>query len=70
MGELFGASHEAYESGDGARAKELSNQAKALREKKDKLHRQAADWIFEREYLKSNFSSPSFLLAQCHIFLS
>lgn len=49
MGELFGASKEAYERGDGAEAKKLSNEAKALREEKERLHDEAADWIFLRE---------------------
>ena len=50
MDRLFDASREAYKQGDGAEAKELSNRAKALKEEKEKINRQAADWIFERGF--------------------
>ncbi|THH08622.1 hypothetical protein EW145_g2591 [Phellinidium pouzarii] len=53
MGQLFGASREAYEHKDGAEAKRLSEQAKALRNKKERLHREAADWIFQRKGIHS-----------------
>lgn len=48
MGRLFGASHAAYERGDGAEAKRLSNEAKELKAKRERLHRSAADWIYEQ----------------------
>lgn len=46
MGQLFGESREAYERGDGAGAKRLSDQAKELRKEKDRLHSEAAAWIY------------------------
>lgn len=50
MGRLFGESREAYERGDGAEAKRLSDQAKSLREEKGRLHREAAEWIYRSAY--------------------
>ncbi|KAI5123968.1 hypothetical protein M0805_006380 [Coniferiporia weirii] len=48
MGQLFHDSREAYARGDGAEASALSKKAKELRNKRDRLHREAADWIFEQ----------------------
>ena len=47
MGRLFGESKAAYERGDGAEAKRLSDEAKKLREKRERLNMRAADWIYE-----------------------
>ncbi|KAH8119376.1 Smr-domain-containing protein [Phellopilus nigrolimitatus] len=48
MGRLFGESRAAYEGGDRAGAKSLSDRAKKLRLEKDRLNLEAADWIFEQ----------------------
>ncbi|KAK6332507.1 hypothetical protein TWF730_004172 [Orbilia blumenaviensis] len=44
--ELIGQSREAYQSGDGARAKELSNEAKRHEANADNYNKQAAEYIF------------------------
>lgn len=54
MGQAFDAASEAYKSGDGARAKELSNEGKAHQRRKEELNDQAADWIFA----ENNRSQP------------
>lgn len=46
MARNFDAAHEAYASGDGARAKELSNAGKAAQREMDRLNEEAAEWIF------------------------
>lgn len=46
MARAFDESHKAYESRDGARAKELSNEGKEHQRKMNELNRQASDWIF------------------------
>ncbi|KIK67073.1 hypothetical protein GYMLUDRAFT_92914 [Collybiopsis luxurians FD-317 M1] len=46
MARCFQQSHEAYASGDGAGAKELSNQGKAHQRKMEQLNKEASDWIF------------------------
>lgn len=46
MGQAFDAASDAYQSGDGARAKDLSNEGKAHQRRKEELNDQAADWIF------------------------
>ncbi|KAK0195300.1 cytoplasmic protein [Armillaria mellea] len=46
MARCFGESHEAYNRGDGARAKELSNQGKKHQQKMEQLNKEASDWIF------------------------
>ncbi|EJD02999.1 Smr-domain-containing protein [Fomitiporia mediterranea MF3/22] len=48
MDQLFDASRAAYSRGDGAEAKELSNRAKGLKSEKERLDREAAEWIFEQ----------------------
>ncbi|RFU79011.1 smr domain [Trichoderma arundinaceum] len=45
-GDCFERSRRAYEDGDGARAKELSNQGKAHDAKMKEYNRQASDYIF------------------------
>lgn len=46
MAKSFEQSHEAYARGDGARAKELSNQGKEHQRQMNDLNKQASDWIF------------------------
>lgn len=54
----FADSQAAYKSGNGARAKELSNQGKAHQAKQDQLDEQAAAWIFQGEWIGSTGNSP------------
>ncbi|EJU04270.1 DUF1771-domain-containing protein [Dacryopinax primogenitus] len=54
MSACFDRAHETYESGDGAAAKQLSNEGRAHKEKMEQLNREAADWIFAA----NNSSSP------------
>lgn len=46
MAQCFDQSHRAYESGDGAKAKELSNQGKHHKSEMERLNAQARDWIY------------------------
>ncbi|KAJ7733758.1 hypothetical protein DFH07DRAFT_845337 [Mycena maculata] len=46
MAKCFAESHEAYGRGDGAGAKELSNQGKAHQAKMNSLNQEASAWIF------------------------
>ncbi|KAM0754360.1 DUF1771-domain-containing protein [Meredithblackwellia eburnea MCA 4105] len=46
MGKAFNASKQAYSSGDGARAKQLSNEGHEHQRKKDDYNQQAANWIY------------------------
>ena len=46
MRKCFDASQRAYDSGEGARAKELSDEGKAHRVDGERAEREAADWIF------------------------
>jgi len=46
MAKCFQASHEAYASGDGAGAKQLSNEGKEHQRNMESLNREASDWIF------------------------
>jgi hypothetical protein len=46
MGRCFSESKEAYQSGDGARAKELSNEGKKHQAEMEALNRQAGEWIY------------------------
>ena len=46
MARNFDEAHRAYEGGDGARAKELSNQGKAHKAEMERLNAQASEWIF------------------------
>ncbi|PWN42818.1 DUF1771-domain-containing protein [Ceraceosorus guamensis] len=47
MAKCFDASHKAYSSGDGARAKELSNEGKMHKERMEQLNQEASDWIYK-----------------------
>ncbi|KAI0035897.1 hypothetical protein K488DRAFT_42349, partial [Vararia minispora EC-137] len=55
MARAFDASHHAYESGDGARAKELSNEGHAHKSEMERLNREASQWIF---YQNNTDSKP------------
>ena len=46
MARAYDASHEAYQSGDGARAKELSNEGHAHKAEMERLNKEASEWIF------------------------
>ncbi|KAL1714236.1 hypothetical protein EV715DRAFT_209969 [Schizophyllum commune] len=47
MARAFDESHKAYTSGNGARAKELSNEGKAHQRQMEEFNKKAADWIFD-----------------------
>ncbi|KAJ3881859.1 hypothetical protein F5879DRAFT_796715 [Lentinula edodes] len=46
MAQCFQESHDAYARGDGAGAKDLSNQGKDHQRKMEQLNKQASDWIY------------------------
>ncbi|KAJ7045429.1 cytoplasmic protein [Mycena alexandri] len=46
MAKCFAESHEAYGRGDGAGAKQLSNEGKEHQHKMNSLNKEASDWIF------------------------
>ncbi|KAI0675051.1 hypothetical protein C8Q78DRAFT_1010238 [Trametes maxima] len=46
MARNFEESHQAYDRGDGARAKELSNAGKAAKQEMERLNEEASAWIF------------------------
>lgn len=46
MGRAFDGSQQAYKSGDGARAKQLSEEGKRHKAEMEALNQQAADWIY------------------------
>lgn len=46
MARCYEQSHEAYSRGDGAGAKQLSNEGRAHKSKMESLNKQASDWIF------------------------
>jgi len=46
MAQYFKQSHDAYARGDGAAAKQLSNQGHEHQHKMENLNKQASDWIF------------------------
>jgi len=54
MARCFEQSHEAYAQGDGAGAKQLSNQGHEHRHKMESLNKQASDWIFVENNKDSN----------------
>lgn len=51
MAQSFDASHKAYESGDGAGAKHLSEEGKRHKAEMERLNQEASDWIYRRAYL-------------------
>jgi len=54
MAHCFDESHQAYEAGDGARAKELSNEGKQHEAEMHRLNQEASDWIFRENNLDSH----------------
>jgi len=54
MAKAFQGSHDAYDNGDGARAKELSNEGKAHERRMEEFNREAAEWI----YIENNRGMP------------
>ncbi|KAI0633330.1 hypothetical protein C8Q77DRAFT_1057428 [Trametes polyzona] len=46
MARSFEEAHQAYERGDGALAKELSNKGKAAQKEMERLNEEASEWIF------------------------
>jgi len=46
MARAFEESHQAYSRGDGALAKQLSNQGKDHQRRMEQLNKEASDWIF------------------------
>ena len=57
MARSFDEAHKAYERGDGARAKELSNAGKAAQREMERLNEEAAEWIFRGQYTLFDQSS-------------
>ncbi|KAG8893133.1 hypothetical protein FRC01_013764 [Tulasnella sp. 417] len=53
MARCFRESQDAYRSGDGARAKELSTEGKRHQAEMDRLNKEASNWIFEQNNLDS-----------------
>lgn len=56
MAQCFEESHTAYAAGDGARAKELSNQGKAHKAEMERLNAQASEWIFASASMSLSFA--------------
>lgn len=50
MAHCFDESHRAYESGDGARAKDLSNEGKRHKSEMERINKEASDWIYYRAF--------------------
>ncbi|KAF7321352.1 Smr domain-containing protein [Mycena kentingensis (nom. inval.)] len=48
MGDCFSRSKQAYERGDGAGAKQLSNQGKEHQARMQQFNKEASDWIFRK----------------------
>lgn len=46
MGKCFDESKQAYESGDGAKAKQLSEEGKRHKQEMERLNGEASDWIY------------------------
>lgn len=53
MARCFSESQKAYAEGDGARAKQLSEEGKKYKGQMEKLNKEASDWIFTGEFLSS-----------------
>ncbi|KAH8107863.1 hypothetical protein BXZ70DRAFT_913025 [Cristinia sonorae] len=54
MAQCFERSHQAYANGNGALAKELSNEGKRHQQEMDKLNKEASEWIFVENNKDSN----------------
>lgn len=61
MAQCFQESHDAYARGDGAGAKDLSNQGKDHQRKMEQLNKQASDWIYLGTFPHPFFSYSFFL---------
>ncbi|KEP52459.1 Smr domain protein C11H11 [Rhizoctonia solani 123E] len=53
MARAFDASQEAYQTGDGAKAKQLSNEGKRHKAEMERLNKEASNWIFQQVNLDS-----------------
>ncbi|QRV79473.1 hypothetical protein RhiJN_07488 [Ceratobasidium sp. AG-Ba] len=53
MAKAFDASHAAYERGDGAEAKQLSNEGKRHKAEMERLNEEASNWIFQQVNMDS-----------------
>ena len=51
MARCFAESKQAYTSGDGGKAKELSNQGKHHQSEMERYNKEASDWIFRGTFL-------------------
>lgn len=58
MARCFRESQEAYQSGNGAKAKELSNEGKRHKEEMERLNKEASNWIFRGKPVISAFPVP------------
>ena len=56
MASCFDRSHQAYENGDGALAKELSNEGKVHQREMERLNQEASEWIFVGASCRGLFS--------------
>ncbi|KAI0785586.1 DUF1771-domain-containing protein [Abortiporus biennis] len=54
MSRCFEEAHQAYSSGDGAKAKELSNEGKRHQAEMERLNRKASEWIYIENNKDSN----------------
>lgn len=62
MAHCFDQSHQAYENGDGARAKQLSEEGKRHKAEMERLNKEASDWIYYRKWsLYQLFRTTSYL---------
>ena len=50
MAKCFSQSHEAYNNGDHAAAKEFSNLGKEHQRKMEELNKEASDWIYRGKW--------------------
>lgn len=53
MAKSFSQSHDAYNRGDHAAAKEFSNAGKAHQRKMEQVNKEASDWIFRGQSVSS-----------------
>ena len=66
MARSFDAAHAAYEGGDGARAKELSNAGKAAQKEMERLNEEASEWIFRGMLLNHSLVSGLTDMTRCY----
>jgi hypothetical protein len=70
MGKAFDASHQAFASGDGARAKQLSEEGKQHQREMERLNGEASGWIFRSEYISSSYHATILSCKPYHHYLS